>query len=131
MSFSCTYTQHKRDYVTADIGSDVNLIDAKPLHRIVSEGGAVDVRELTKTRTFNFAFNTSDTSQPIIVICAKTVVISAELRISHGKMLVLRNVQCMVTDQGCTEALLNRHVPERMGINARDILVRATDRFRG
>ncbi len=56
---------------------------------------------------------------------------SVELHIRHGKTLVLRNVQWLVTDQGCTESLLSRPVFERIGLVARDVIEKAADRLGG
>lgn len=61
--------------------------------------------------------NTSGDSTPINFACTKSAAMTVELHIHRGKKLVLRNVQWMVTDQGCSDALLSRPVLERMELS--------------
>lgn len=97
--FSCTYANRTRDFVTADIGSDMNLMGDELLDRITAEGGEVEVRDLTPTRVFNVAVQNSDTSQPVNIICHHTATMPVALYIRHGKTLVVRNVAWMVTNK--------------------------------
>ena len=128
--FTCTFAQRTRDVVTADIGSEVNLMDETLLKRIVRDGGDVEVKDLHQPRTFSMVVTTAG-DKDVNVVCKKMATMPIELHIRHGKTLVLRNVQWMVTDQGCTESLLSRPVLERIGLVARDVIERAADRLGG
>jgi len=128
--FTCTYAHRTRDVVTADIGSEVNLMDETLLERIVRDGGDVVIKDLREPRTFSMAVTTANDAD-VNVKCKKMATMPIELHIRHGKTLVLRNVQWMVTDQGCAESLLSRPVLERIGLVARDVIERAADRLGG
>lgn len=110
--------------VTADIGSDVNLMDDKLLQRIIREGGKVDDQELSEPRMFNMAVKTSNL-RPVSVVSKKVAVMPVELHTRHGKTMLLRNVHWMVIKQCCEESLLSRPLLERIGLVARGVIERA------
>lgn len=129
VTFIWTYAGRTRDYVTADIGSDVDLMYEKLLNRIVEQGGDTTVTTIPKPRTFEVSVQSVANSKPGSIVCAKIAFMPLELHIRHAKALVLRSVQCMATSERCSESLLNRPVLEPIGRNARDIFLCATDRL--
>lgn len=109
----------------------MNLIGDKLLQRILIEIGNVEVSPLSKPQTCNVAVGADGNIKPMYVVFSKTAVMPDELHIRHGKKLVLRNIQWMVTEQPCSESLTDRAILERIGFNAREILGRAADLLGG
>lgn len=130
-TFTCIFAKHTRDYLTAEIGSDANLMDETPLNLIVQHGAGLTVTTLPKPPTFEVAVHIAANSKPVKILRSKIAIMAVELHIRHGKTILLRNIQWVVTSQRCSESLLSRPVPEAIGINELDILCRSTDRLRG
>ncbi len=56
---------------------------------------------------------------------------NVHMHIIHGTALTLRNVTWYVTKQAMDEPLLGLPVLEALGLNTKDILAGASDRFNG
>lgn len=56
---------------------------------------------------------------------------NTELHIRHGTALTLRNVRWLVTDQTVGEPLLGRPVLEELGLNTRNTLAAAAEKYSG
>lgn len=91
--FACTYAERKRDYVTADIEADANLRDDAFLQIIMQDDGKVTVKELKEPRILNAPIKSTKEDNEVQVSCRKIPCMNVELRIKHGKTLVLRNVK--------------------------------------
>lgn len=95
--FSCTCDNRTKNFVTADIGFDVNLMDDKLHKEIIAEEGAVEIHDLNPPRIFDVAVQNSNTSESINIICQRMATMPVELHIRHGKTLEMRHVTWMVS----------------------------------
>lgn len=88
------------------------------------------VQDLLRPRQFEMAAYLPDGNQASIT-CIKVLTVDTELHIRHGPALTLRGVRWLITDQTVGEPLLGRPVLEFLGLNTRDILAAAAEKYSG
>lgn len=126
-----TVFAHRHEMQTCvDNGSDGNIMDEKALQSIIQTGAEVEVKSLKQPRVFEMAAHVPDGKKAELV-CKKEAVIDTELHIRHGSSLLLRNVAWLVTNQQVETPLLGRPIQEALGLNTRELLEAAADRFAG
>ncbi len=105
-------------------------MDSTMLDKIQAEGVEIEVQKLDPPRTFDMAADTTDGKRARL-ICSKAACLDVELHIRHVSALKLRYLRWLISDQRLGEPLLRRPVLERLGLNTRDILAAAAERFAG
>lgn len=106
-------------------------MDEKLLKRIVRQGGVVTVTVLPKPRTFEFAVQIADISNPVKSYDRRPQSCLFNYMFVSKKTLILRNLQWIVTLQEYSESLLILPVLEGIGLRNRDILTSSTCRLGG
>lgn len=113
-----------------DNGADNNIIDQRTLQSIREAGVDVEVVDLNRLREFEMAACDVKGNKTKLVFL-KQDRLDTELHIRHGSSLLLRNLVWLVTERYVTTPLLGRPILEALGINTRELLAAAADRFSG
>lgn len=124
--FGCIY----RMLICADNVSDDNFLDTYMLIAMKRFGVQSKVEDLARPREFQMAAS-SPNGKPCIITCKKVATVDVELHIRHGSALILRGVRWLVTDRTLGEPLLGRPVLEFLGLNTREILAAAAEKYSG
>lgn len=106
-------------------------MSAELLAALTARGAEMQVTKLQNIRSFGLAATHSSDDSPISVDCDRMAVMNTELIIRHEKSLMLRNISWYVTSQPLSEPLLGRPIMEALGINTKELLAAACDRFDG
>ena len=115
----------------ADNGSDINLIPSNLLSSLLRKGAMIEVKTLKTPRRYGLAAVTSADGRELFLECDKVAVMNIKLLIRHGTTLTLRNVPWYVATGYVAEPLLGRPILEELGLNTREMLAAASDRFNG
>lgn len=97
----------------------------------INRSGAEDlVEDVRQPRTLNIMAKLKDDA-PATLNFQRVMLVDVELQIRHWSTLKLRGVRWLVTDQVMGNPLLGRIVLEALGLNTRDILDAAAQRYPG
>ena len=115
----------------ADTGSDVNLIGPRDLAFLLASGADVKVTKFQTPRQYQMATDGDSNDNKIFVECDRAVKLDTRLHVRHAVGIMLRNCTWMVATQDVKEPLLGRHVLESLGLDIKQVLQAACDKFNG
>jgi hypothetical protein len=98
---------------------------------LVAKGAKMSVSKFEIPRKYGLAASTSGAGDEIFVECDTLAILTTSLHIRHGSTLTIRNVSWYVAKQQVPEALLGRPILEALGLNTKELLAAACDRFNG
>lgn len=130
LSFKATFGERYTATLCTDTCADDNIMDSHMAKAIIRAGVEYSIERLIRPRTFKMAASLPDGKQATLTY-QQAMVVDVELQIRHGSALKLRGVRWLVTDQSEGEPLLGRPVLESLGLETRDILAAAAQRFTG
>lgn len=128
--FDAVFANKLRGKVCADNGADGNIMDTQTLRELEATGVEINAQRLDRPRVFEMAAALPNGERACLT-CDNAVSIDTELKIRHGAALVLRNLNWLVTEQPVAEPLIGRPLLEALGLNTRELLAAAADRFAG
>ena len=111
--------------ILADQGSDVNLISNSVFQDLIRAESNLKTESIAPPAKFG-SINQSDA-----VICSNRVVADVQLRIRHGKNLLLLNIEWHVSDSELAHVIIGRTVLEAIGCDNRALLAAASDNSGG
>ena len=117
--------------VCADSGSDVNLIGSKDLAALLASRADFKVTKFNAPRQYKMATKEDIDDNKVYVEYNRAVRLDDGLPVRHAVGINLRNRTLMVSTQDVKEPLLGRHVLERLGLDIKQVLLAACDKFNG
>lgn len=127
--FNATFVDIYRTFIRAENWSDDNIIDSFTFAAIKKAPAEIKFDNLIRPLEFEIAVVLFDCRKATL-LCSKVMTIDVEIHIRHG-FLHLRGVCWLVSDQIISEAPPGRPVLEFPGLNARDILDSAAEKYSG
>ena len=126
-----TFAETLTKVLCADSGSDVNLIGPKDLAALLSSGAEVKVKKFHAPRQYQMAAEEDIDDNKVFVECDRAVRLDTRLHVRHAVGINLRNCTWMVSTQDVKEPLLGWQVLESLGLDIKQVLLAACDKFNG
>lgn len=126
--FEAMFANKLRANVCADNEADGNVMDTLTRKELEVTGTDITVQKLNRPPVFEMAAALAN-GECAFLNSKITVSVYIEQKIRHGAVLVSRNVIWLVTEQSVAERLLGRLLLEALGLNTRELLAAAADRF--
>ncbi len=111
----------------------MNLVPPGLLGALLAQGANLTLKTFKMPVKFGLAAQTTPKHDHIHIECDREVTVSIELRIRHGKSLNIRNVVWMgaISQVPVPEPLLGRPLLEALGLDTKETLAAACDKYEG
>lgn len=120
-----TFAATVQSKLCTDGGSDINLLPSHFFEDLLGNKAEMKVTKYKSPRLYLLAASTKH------ITCGREVALDRELHIRHGKSLMIRNLRWSVAIEKVKEPLLGRPIQEELGLDVRQVLEAACDRFGG
>lgn len=111
--------------ICADDEANENIMNAVSLRCISATRTDKDVQSLAQPPVIDMAATSLDIKQAKLV-WSKEVLVDIKVHIRHGLAHKLQNVKWLVTDWTVCEQLLGRQIIDKVRLNTRELIARAT-----